>query len=109
MKEGKIVAFENFRPFRIKVAGISIDPSRLSKFPPNFMKNLGTKVANILRNHIRTSRDVFNKPFPKYTKEYAKRKSEGRVNTNGRGPQHYTSPKPNLSLIASYKIREFKL
>ena len=101
MKEGKRVAFENFRPFRIKIAGISIDPSRLSKFPPNFMKNLGDKVADLVRNHVRRGNDVFSKPFLKYTPAYAKRKSEGKVHTNGRGPQHYTSPKPNLSLTGT--------
>lgn len=95
------MAFENFRPFRIKIAGISIDPSRLSKFPPNFMKNLGDKVADLVRNHVRRGNDVFSKPFLKYTPAYAKRKSEGRVHTNGRGPQHYTSPKPNLSLTGT--------
>tara|TARA_R110002020_G_scaffold4008_3_gene17530 strand:+ start:2530 stop:3105 length:576 start_codon:yes stop_codon:yes gene_type:complete len=96
------VAFDNFRPFTIKIAGITIDPSRLNKFPTNFFKNLGDKVAVLIRNHIRIGgNDVFNKKFPKYTPEYAKRKAAGTVHTNNRGAQHYTSTKPNLSLTGT--------
>ncbi len=96
------MAFENFRPFTIKIAGITVDPSRLSEFPANFMRDLGDKVADLVRGHIRKGgNDVFNKPFAKYTPAYAKRKAAGTVNTNGRGPQHYKSNKPNLSLTGT--------
>ena len=96
------MAKENFRPFSIKIAGIKVDPSRLSKFPPNFMKNLGEKVADLIRGHIRVGgNDVFNKKFIQYTPEYAARKKAGIVNTQGRGPQHYKTTKPNLSLTGT--------
>jgi hypothetical protein len=97
------VALENFRPFRIKIAGITVDPSRLSEFPTNFMRDLGDKVAVLVRNHVRKGNDVFNKPFAKYTPAYAKRKAEGTVHTNKRGTASptYAKGKPNLSLTGT--------
>ena len=97
------MALENFRPFMIKIAGITVDPSRLSKFPTNFMRDLGDKVSDLVRGHVRKGNDVFNKPFAKYTPAYAKRKKEGTVHTNKRGPASptYAKGKPNLSLTGT--------
>ena len=86
----------------MKMVGIEVDPERLSKFPPNFMKNLGEKVCDLIRNHVRVGgNDVFGKKLRPYTPQYAARKEAGNVHTNNRGPQHYKTSKPNLSLTGT--------